>query len=302
MPSEPTPAAPRADIHEINRRSWNAATAAHNRHKGDQAAFLRAGGSTLFPEELELLGDVDGRALLHLQCNAGQDTLSLARIGAWVTGVDISDEAIGFARRLSAESGIAAEFERADVYDWLRDAGERGRRFDVAFASYGVLAWLSDLRAWARGIAGVLAPDGRFVLVEFHPVVGMFDPDLSLRHPYSGGGAPIPFAEGIGDYVADSGDGLLPMAGTPDAESFRNPHPTYEFTWGLGDVAQALIDAGLRMDVLREWPYSNGWKPFDDMRPEPGRRWRLPDGVPAIPLMFGLVARKAGTEATSSAS
>ena len=302
MPSQPTPDSPRVDIHEANRRSWNAATRAHNRHKGDQATFFRDGGSTLFPEEVALLGDVRGRTLLHLQCNAGQDTLSLAQIGARATGVDISDEAIGFARRLSAESGIAAEFARADVYGWLREAREAARRFDVAFASYGVLAWLSDLRAWARGIADVLAPGGRFVLIEFHPVLGMFGPDLSLRHPYSSGGAPIPYEEGIGDYVADSGDGLLPMAGAPAAEAFRNPHPTYEFTWGLGDVVQALIDAGLRMDVLREWPYCNGWKPFDDMRPEPGRRWRLPDGVPAIPLMFGLVARKAGTEVTSSTS
>lgn len=285
---------PRADLHEANRRSWNAATAAHNSHKGDQAAFLGAGGSTLFPEEIALLGDLRGRTLLHLQCNAGQDTLSLARLGARCTGVDISDAAVEFARRLSAESGIAARFERADVYDWLRDARGQGRRFDVAFASYGVLAWLSDVRAWARGIADVLAPGGRLVLVEFHPVLGMFDVDLSLRYPYSSGGEPLVMPEGIGDYVADSVDGLLPGEAERGVEGFRNPHPTYEFAWGLADVVQAVIDAGLRIDGLREWPYSNGWKPFDAMTPEPGRRWRLRDGVPAIPLMYGLVASKAG--------
>ena len=288
----PHPPAPRPDLHEANRRSWNAATPAHNSHKGDQAAFFRAGGSTLFPEELELLGEIRGRSLVHLQCNAGQDTLSLARLGARATGVDISDEAIGFARRLSDEAGIAAEFERADVYEWLRRAREEGRRFDVAFASYGVLAWLSDLRGWARGIADVLAPGGRLVLMEFHPVLTMFDVDLGLRYPYSSGGAPIPFAEGIGDYVADSGDGLLPGGAEPGAAAFRNPHPTYEFAWGLSDVVQALIDAGLRIGVLREWTYSNGWKPFARMQAEPGRRWRLPDDVPALPLMFGLVAQK----------
>lgn len=290
--SDSIPDAPLRDAREANRRSWNAATAAHNRHKGDQAAFLRAGGSTLFPEERALLGDVTGRALVHLQCNAGQDTLSLARLGARATGVDISDEAIEFARRLSAESGIAAGFERADVYDWLRDAGEQGRRFDVAFSSYGVLSWLPDLRAWARGMADVLSPGGRLVLMEFHPVLGMFDVDLSLRHPYSSGGAPMAIAEGIGDYVAESGGGLLPEGGAAADEAFRNPHPTYEFVWGLGDVVQAVVDAGLRMDTLREWPYSNGWKPFDEMVMDPGRRWRLPDGVPALPLMFGLVAHR----------
>jgi SAM-dependent methyltransferase len=285
---------PHADVHEANRRSWNAATVAHNRHKGDQAAFLRAGGSTLFPEEVELLGDVAGRALVHLQCNAGQDTLSLARLGARATGVDISDEAIAFARRFSVESGVAAGFERADVYDWLRQARQEGRRFDVAFASYGVLSWLSDLDAWARGIADVLAPGGRLVLVDFHPVVGMFDPDLSLRFPYSSGGAPVAIAEGIGDYVAESGDGLLLGEPRPESEPFHNPHPTYEFAWGVADVAQAVMGAGLRIGTLREWPYSNGWKPFTDMHPEPGRRWRLPDGVPALPLMLGLVAHAPG--------
>lgn len=107
----------RKDLHETNRLAWNEATRAHNSHKADQARFLREGGSTLFPEELKLLGDVAGLSLLHLQCNAGQDTLSLARRGASVTGVDISDEAIAFARRLSAESGIPGTFHRADVYD-----------------------------------------------------------------------------------------------------------------------------------------------------------------------------------------
>ncbi|HEU4454755.1 MAG TPA: class I SAM-dependent methyltransferase, partial [Longimicrobium sp.] len=124
------------ELHEQNRLSWNAVIEAHNSHKGDQAAFFLAGGSTLFPEERELLGDLAGRRLVHLQCNAGQDTLSLARLGAEATGVDISDEAIAFAARLSEESGIAARFERADVYDWLEEAGRAGRRFDAAFSSY----------------------------------------------------------------------------------------------------------------------------------------------------------------------
>ncbi len=102
---------------EDNRVSWNAATRAHNSHKGDQARFFREGGSTLRPEEIALLGNVHGLRLVHLLCNSGQDTLSLARLGAIVTGVDISDEAIAFARKLSADAGIPATFERADVFD-----------------------------------------------------------------------------------------------------------------------------------------------------------------------------------------
>lgn len=99
-----------SELHQQNRRSWNHATRAHNEHKGDQAAFLRGGGSTLFPEEIELLGAVRGQRVVHLQCNAGQDSLSIAARGARVTGVDISDEAIAFARTLSKDSGIEASF------------------------------------------------------------------------------------------------------------------------------------------------------------------------------------------------
>src|SRR5215471_9001220 len=99
-------------LREANRRSWNAATRAHNSHKGDQARYFREGGSTLRPEELGLLGEVVGLRVLHLLCNSGQDTLSIARLGAEVTGVDISDEAIDFATRLAADVGIAATFQR----------------------------------------------------------------------------------------------------------------------------------------------------------------------------------------------
>lgn len=173
----------RRELHEANRRSWNAVTAAHNTHKGDQARFFREGGTTLHREELELLGDLSGRSVLHLQCNSGQDTLSLARLGATVTGVDISDTAIDFARRLSAETGIPATFHRADVYDWLAEAAEWPERYDVVFCSYGALCWLSDLKRWAAGIAAVLAPGGRLVVVDFHPVSLMLDEDWWLRYP-----------------------------------------------------------------------------------------------------------------------
>src|SRR5215470_7843904 len=175
-----TPAARRA-LHEQNRRSWDEATRAHNSHKADQARFYREGGNKLYPEEVELLGDLHGQSVVHLQCNSGQDTLSLRRLGAAkVLGIDISDEAITFARRLSAESGVAASFARADVYDWLGAAATGAERWDVVYCSYGAVIWLSDLAAWARGIAAILERGGRFVTVDYHPVVMMFDEEL--RH------------------------------------------------------------------------------------------------------------------------
>jgi SAM-dependent methyltransferase len=278
--------------HEDNRRAWNLATEAHNSHKDDQAAFLRAGGSTLFPEEIELLGDLAGLTLLHLQCNAGQDTLSLARRGAIVNGVDISDTAIDFARRLALDAGIPATFERADIYDWLAEAATAGRRFDVVFSSYGFLCWLSDLSTWAEGVAAVLKPGGRFVAVEFHPFHIMLDWEWRLTSPYFSGGGAHTWESGVGDYVALSGPALTPSGWRDGVADFHNSHPGHEWTWTLSQVVTALIDAGLTLAVLREYPYMNGCKLLSRMREEPGGRMLPPEDVPALPLMFGLVARK----------
>lgn len=281
----------RKDVHEQNRRSWNHATVAHNSHKGDQAAFLRGGGTTLFPEELELLGDLAGARLVHLQCNAGQDTLSLAARGATVTGVDISDEAIRFATRLAADSGIAGRFERADVYDWLAAAPPSSA--DVVFASYGALCWLSDLAAWARGIAALLAPGGRLVVMEFHPALYLIDEkdgQLVWGPSLGGGGAHLPVDGGVGDYVAASGAGL--GAVEPGVAGFTNPEECHEFEWSVADVVDAVANAGLRVESVREWPWSNGCKFFPSMVDLGDDRWGLPDGAPKLPLMVGLVARR----------
>jgi SAM-dependent methyltransferase len=297
------------DAHEQNRRSWNLATRAHNSHKHDQAGFLRAGGSTLFPDELALLaippaawpdahGRTDmsavpapplaGRDLVHLQCNSGQDTLSLARLGARVTGVDISDEAVEFATALARDADLPATFVRSDVYDWLAAAPPAG--FDLAFCSYGVLVWLSDLTAWAAGIAAVLRPGGRLVLLEFHPFLSTFDEQLRPAYPYFGEGRPYPGPDGIGDYVANSR--LAPSGWQPGVTDFRNPHPTQEFSWTIGDVLTAILAAGLVLEQFHEYPYANGCRLFADMRELPGRRFAMPAGAMDLPLMFGLVARR----------
>jgi SAM-dependent methyltransferase len=283
----------RRDHREQNRISWNAAVGAHDSHRGDLAGFLRAGGSTLFPEELELLGDLEGKTLAHLQCNSGGDTLSLALLGATVTGVDLSDGAISSARRLSTETGIPAEFLRADVYDWLEEAARAGLRFDIIFSSYGVVCWLPDLEAWARGIAAVLNDGGRFVLVDFHPAAEMFDERWAHARDYPSGGESLVLEEGVGDYVAESGGGLTPAGFVEGTRDFENPHRCHVFRWGLGEVVTALAAAGLRILALKEYPYVNGERPFSAMRELPGRRMVPPEGVPAVPLMYGISAVKA---------
>jgi SAM-dependent methyltransferase len=282
----------RRDLREQNRLSWNAAVAAHESHRGDLARFLRSGGSTLFPEERALLGELAGSTLVHLQCNSGSDSLSLALLGAAVTGVDISDEAILYARRLSSETGIPASFERADVYEWLEAAAREGRRFDVVFSSYGVVCWLPDLEAWAGGIAAVLRTSGRFVLVDFHPVAEMFDERWNHAHAYPSGGEPHLLREGVRDYVGESGGGLTPSGFVEGERGFENPQGCHLFRWGLGEVVTALAGAGLRIVALEEYPYSNGERLFGRMREVPGRRMVPPESVPAVPLMYGISAEK----------
>ena len=282
----------RRELREQNRLSWNGAVGAHDSHRGDLAGYLRAGGSTLFPEELELLGDLEGKTLAHLQCNSGGDSLSLALRGATVTGVDISEEAVSSARRLSAEAGISAGFERADVYDWLEEAARRGRRFDAVFSSYGIVCWLPDLEAWARGIAAVLKSGGRFVLMDFHPAADMFDERWACARAYPSGGEPLLLEEGVGDYVAGSTGGLTPAGFVEGVRTFENPHRCHLFRWGLGEVVTALAAAKLRIVALKEYPYANGERLLPGMRELPGRRMAPPENVSAVPLMYGIAAHK----------
>jgi len=281
------------DLHEDNRLSWNEATRAHNSHKGDQARFFREGGSTLRPEEIGLLGDVRGLRLVHLLCNSGQDTLGLARLGADVTGVDISDEAIAFARTLAADAGIPATFHRADVFDWLADAARRGARYDVAYCSYGVVHWISDLDAWAAGIAAALAPGGRFVLVDFHPAERMFNRDWNHVGAYfpSERERVDTKEQGVIDYVARTPGRLTPFAYEAGVVGFQNPRQCHLFLWGLGEIVTAIARAGLCLEELREYPHTIAHR-CGRMREIEHYRTLPPEDVPNVPLLYGLRARK----------
>ena len=288
----------RRDLREQNRVSWNAVVSAHDSHRGDLSRFFSEGGSTLFQEELDLLGELEGRSLVHLQCNSGGDSISLTRLGATVTGVDVSDEAVSSARDLAEKTGIRATFERADVYDWLEEASREGRRFDVAFASYGVICWLPDLRIWAGGIAGILNPGGCFVLIDFHPAADIFDRAWNHVNDYPSGGEPLLLDRGVGDYVAASGGGLTPAGFVEGVRDFENPEGCYLFRWGLGEVVTALAEAGLRITALEEYPYANGERKFAGMRELPGKRMVPPEHIPTVPLMYGIRAERSQQPAT----
>ncbi|WP_373323866.1 class I SAM-dependent methyltransferase [Dictyobacter formicarum] len=278
-------------MHEENRRSWNEATRAHNSHRGDQVAFFRNGGTTLHPEELELLGDIRGRSVVHLQCNAGQDTLSLVRLGAIVTGVDISDTAIDFARTLSQQTGIAATFVRSDLYEWFQETAASQQRFDRAFCSYGAICWLSDIKTWAKGVAAILRPGGSLIVIDRHPVSRMFDWDGRRTSPYTTRGEALSFEDGVGDYVAAGGQGLPGGEYVSGIQDFVNPNRHHEFSWGLGDIVTAVLDSNLTLTSLREYLYINDAPPFAGMVDSEGH-WSLPPDQPNMPQMFSLTARK----------
>ena len=196
-----------------------------------------------------------------------------------MTGVDISDVAIDFARKMSDETVIPAEFVRADIFDWFDD---NESLYDVVYTGYGAINWISDIYRWAQGIANTLKPGGKFSMIEFHPLGLMLELDWTLKYNYMGGQHYS--LGGVGDYVGNDYEG-----------SFKNPHASHEFAWGTGDVISALLEAGLTLKHLREYPFVNGWQQFPDMRTEivQGRnRHYPPEDKPTLALMFSIVAIK----------
>jgi SAM-dependent methyltransferase len=261
-----------------NQRRWNALTPLHAASAYYDLDAFKAGGSSLHAIEREQVGDVAGKSLLHLQCHFGMDTLSWARLGARVTGVDFSGEAIALARELSADLAIPAQFVQADVLR-LPETLLGRENYAIVFTSYGVLCWLPDLRAWGRTIAHYLRPGGLFCIVEGHPLAGIFDNEggatsLRVTHPYFHAAAPEHY-ESQGSYATGAGEVL---AG-------------YEWAHSLSDIINALTGAGLDILSLQEYPIAS-WRRFPFMIPTSDGWWRLPDHLPALPLTFALRATK----------
>ena len=238
----------------------------------DVAGFVK-GQSSLKSLELRELGPVRGRKLLHLQCHFGLDTLSWAREGALATGVDFSEAAICIAVELAEQTGLHATFVHSDVYDLLPSPAHA---FDIVYTSYGVLPWLHDLGMWAEVVAGHLKPGGVFYIVEFHPVTFCLDDDGErLRYPYFQTDSPLIFGSD-GSYAA--------------CKTTRTLH-SYEWPHGLGEIVTALINSGLCIEHLHEFPYST--HPFPPyLRCDGPERYVPADPARSIPLLFSIKARK----------
>ncbi len=218
---------------EANRLLWNARTPHHIASKMYDVESFVAGRNSLTAAELDLLGDVRGKRILHLQCHFGQDTLSMARMGATVTGLDLSDVAIDEAKRLTERCGLQADWVLSNVIDHRT---ELDGLFDIVFTSYGTIGWLPDLKPWAANIQRYLKPGGRFVFVEFHPVVWMFDNDFT-RIAYSYFNSDLIVEEEEGTYAE---------------RAARIKLPTYSWNHPLSDVFGALLHESLRIERFLE--------------------------------------------------
>jgi SAM-dependent methyltransferase len=216
-----------------NRALWNSLAGIHVASEFYDVEGFVAGRNSLSALERELLGDVNGLKLLHLQCHFGQDTLSLARMGAQVTGLDMSDRSVEEAGRLAERCGLDAEWVVGNVMEL--QPGLEGR-FDVVFTSYGTIGWLPEVGAWAANINRYLKPGGKFIFVDFHPVVWMFDNSFST----------IAYSYFNREPIVEIQQGSYADANAPVSM------PAYGWNHALEEVLGALLKEGLVLETFRE--------------------------------------------------
>ena len=263
---------------KANRDLWEARVDIHKNSKFyDVEGFLK-GKQTLHSIELEEIGDVSGKSLLHLMCHFGMDTLSWARLGANALGVDFSEKAINLARNLSKQIGVNARFIASNIYDVHEILEEE---FDIVFTSEGVISWLPDMTMWAKVVAQYVKSGGFFYIREFHPFPFVFDDDegvedFRLRYPYFAQEKPIKF-KASSSYV--------------EQDAKLKPMVLYQWNHSISTLINSLIDAGLRIDFFNEFPFTT-WRALPFLKEQEDGRWVLPSHQESMPLMFSLKATK----------
>jgi SAM-dependent methyltransferase len=266
---------------ESNRKLWNDWAELHAKSDFYDVEGFKAGKSSFKPLELEELGDVRGKSLLHLQCHFGKDTLSWARLGAQVTGVDWSDKAIALARSLSEETNIPATFIESDIYQL---PNVLSGQFDIDFTSNAELGWLHDIPAWGQVVGHFVKPGGTFYIAEFHPFMQVFDETDETEHPR----AIYPYFQGQEPLKFDvQGSYALPASEYQGVE--------YGWNHTIGEIINSLIAAGLQIEFLHEFNYS-GIRSFPAMTQGEDGLWRFPNEPNILPMLFSLKATKRSAE------
>jgi SAM-dependent methyltransferase len=272
---------PVEDYAELNRASWDERAPAHAASRDyavDQFASDPGHLSEVVRFDLPLLGDIGGLRCVHLQCHIGTDTVSLARLGADMTGLDFSPASLAQARRIARLAGADVRFVEAEVYDAPGALGPE--LFDLVYTGIGALCWLPDIARWARVVAGLLRPGGRLFIREGHPVLWALDdprPDglLAVEYPYFEREEPMVFDEG-GTYV--------------ETDAVFTHNRTHEWNHGLGEIVTALMAAGMDLTGLVEHD-SVPWDALPgQMERIGGGEWRLADRPWRLPHTYTLQA------------
>lgn len=257
---------------EINRQSWNNRTDTHLKSDFYNLEGFLKGQTSLNTIELDLLGDIKGKKILHLQCHFGQDTISLSRLGATVTGVDLSDKAIESAKQIASQTNSNAQFICCDIYDLPNHLDEQ---FDLVFTSYGTIGWLPDLDKWAQVISKFLKPNGQLVFVEFHPVVWMFDDDFDkIGYSYFNSGA-----------IVETENGTYADKEAAISQSY------VMWNHSLSEVVNSLTRHGIQINTLDEYDYSpyNCFNHTVEFEPH---KYRIAHLDNKIPMVYAIVATK----------
>lgn len=255
-----------------NRKLWNARVPIHVKSDFYNMPNFIAGESSLKPIELDLLGDVHGKSILHLQCHFGQDSLSLVRKGAELVGVDFSDVAINQARELTQQLGLNAKFVCCDIYKLREYIDEK---FDIVFTTYGTIGWLPDLEKWAENIAYFLKPGGELIFVEFHPVVWMFDSDFKeIMYSYFN----------VGPIIQES-------TSTYTDNTSIEKNTEYGWNHSLAEVITALLNHGLIINIFKEFDHSP-YNCFQHLISKGDNKFYIEHLDRKIPLIYALKAIK----------
>lgn len=266
------------DFVAANRTLWNEWAEIHAKSEWYDLEAVRRGRCKLRQYEIDEVGDVEGRTLLHLQCQLGTDTIAWARRGARVTGVDFSSRAVAIATQLAGELGIDARFVCSDVLELHRALTGT---FDVVYTSRGVLGWLPDLTQWARVVAHFLAPGGFFYLTDIHPIAKVLDDSASevrVTRPYFPRSEPIAYT--VQGTYAD-----------PDAQVISEVK--YLWTHSVAELISAVAQAGLVIEFFHEFPWLD--RPWPFLRKQGERTFTLPAGSDAeLPLFLSMRASKPG--------
>lgn len=260
-----------SDYISINKNAWNLKTNTHIKSEFyDNISFLK-GRNTLNPIELGILGDISGKSILHLQCHFGQDSMSLAQLGAHVTAVDFSEEAIKKAKEFNDELGLNVDFICANIYEL---PSVLDKKYDYVFTSYGVIGWLENLDLWASVISNFLKIGGKFLIVEFHPVIWMFDDEFK-NITYS--------------YFKNDPINEISTGSYADTSAEIN-YQTITWNHSLSEIFTSLINQGINILEFKEYDYSS-YNCFSNMIKE-NEKYRIEHCGKNLPLMFSILGEK----------